>query len=191
MESMDCAQTYSELMPQKIQSLRLRRSHRKHVSGPVSFTGFTDGKDAADIRYTSEAAEFEKGQYKCKESHPWGAPERGRVDEYKESTETKYMSVTQVATTMKVLLNQREKLESVINPRKNEKNNPVTQSKRPRVRKSMTCDECGVTIKNIWRQMINSHDMNYTNRKDDVVTSGGYVTYICPAPKKGAPTRKC
>ncbi|XP_071163851.1 uncharacterized protein [Mytilus edulis] len=39
MESLDCAPTYSELMPQKNQSLGLRRSPRKHVSSSASFTG--------------------------------------------------------------------------------------------------------------------------------------------------------
>ncbi|CAC5424253.1 unnamed protein product [Mytilus coruscus] len=55
----------------------------------------------------------------------------------------------------------------------------------------MKCDECGVTTKNIWRHMINTHNKNYTKRENDAVTSGGYITYICPAPKKGAPSRKC
>ncbi|CAC5363252.1 unnamed protein product [Mytilus coruscus] len=39
MNSMDCAPTYSALMPQKSQSLGLRRSPRKHLSSPASFTG--------------------------------------------------------------------------------------------------------------------------------------------------------
>ncbi|CAC5383831.1 unnamed protein product [Mytilus coruscus] len=39
MESMDYASTYSERMPQNSQSLGLRRSPRKHLSSPVSFTG--------------------------------------------------------------------------------------------------------------------------------------------------------
>ncbi|CAC5398086.1 unnamed protein product [Mytilus coruscus] len=81
--------------------------------------------------------------------------------------------------------------EKTINPKKKKKNNPVTRSKPRRVRESMKCDECGVTTKNIWRHMINTHNKNYTKRENDAVTSGGYITYICPAPKKGAPSRKC